>query len=89
VDFLRLELERRPRSNLRPIEDVAVRRRPQAGVLPRRRQVLVAKDGEEGRVGGIDVLPNCFANELAIGFRRDLDHRGNDRLLNRYLEQPV
>src|SRR6266550_1255863 len=89
VDVLRLQVERRPGADLRPVERIAVRSGPQSRLLARRREVLAAKDLEEGGVGGIDLVADDVADALAILLGVDLCHRRNDRLGDRDREQPL
>ena len=80
MNVLRLHVERRPRADLGPIERVAVRRGPQPGFLAGRREVVAAKDLEEGRIGRVDLVADHLANALTILLRGDLGHRRDDRL---------
>ena len=89
MDVLRLQVERRPGADLRPVERIAVRSGPQSRLLARRREVLAAKDLEEGGVGGIDLVADDVADALAILLGGDLGHRRNDRLGDRDREQPL
>ncbi len=89
VDVLRIEVERRPAADRRAVDGVAVGRRPDAGVLAGRREVRAAQRLEELEVGRIDVLPDRVADLLAVRLGRDLDHRGDDRLLDRHRQHPL
>ena len=53
------------------------------------RQVLAAERVEEGLVGGVDDVADDLADPLAVRLGRDLDHRGDDRLVDRDGQHPL
>ena len=89
VDLLRVEVEGRPAADRGPVERLAVRRRPDAGLLAGRREVVAAERVEEALVRGIDDVADHVADAFAVGLRGDLDHRRHDRRLDRDLEHPL
>jgi len=86
---LGFEIERRPRADRRPVEPLAVRRRPQARILAGRREILASQRVEEGPIGGIRQVAHDLADAFAIGFIRDLDHRRHDRRFDRHAEHSL
>ena len=89
VDLLRVEIEGRPAADRRPVELLAVGRRPEARLLARGREVVAAQCLQERAVGRVDHVPHDLADPFAVGLRRHLDHRRHDRRLDRDGEHPL
>ena len=85
-----VEVERRPGPDLGPVERVAVRA-PTTARAPSRvaGEVVAAERVEERRVGRVDDVADDVADLLAVGVRRHLGERRDDRLVDRDREQPL
>ena len=66
VDLLGVEVERRPAADRGPVQLLAVGRRPEAGLLAGRRQVVAAERVEERPVGRVDDVADDVADALAV-----------------------
>ena len=89
VDLARVHLEGRPAPDRRPVDRLAVGRRPDAGLLATGVPVLATQRLEEGRVGGIDDVADDLADALAVGVGRALHAGRDDRLVDRDLEHAL
>ncbi len=89
MDGLGVEIERRPAPDRRPIEGLAVGRRPEPGVVARAGQVVAAERVEERPVGRVDHIADDLADALAVRVCRHLDHRRHDRRLDGDGEHPL
>ena len=89
MDLLRVELERRPAPDRGPVDGVAVGRRPDARLLAAGDRYSPRSVSRKAWSAGIDDVADDLADPLAVGLGRDLDHRGDDRLVDRHRQHPL
>ena len=89
MDLVRVQVQRRPAADGRPVERLAVRGGPDAGVLAARGEVVALERVEEGHVGRRHDVADDLADAFAVRLGGDLDHRRHERLIERDLEHPL
>ena len=89
MDERGVHVHRRPGADLGPVQGVAIRGRPEPGVLAGGGEVVAAERIQEYAVGRADDVTDDLAHPLAVGLRGDLRRRRDRRLVDRCLENPL